>query len=214
MLIYEKSLQNLTDKYRSVSGMLVFNYPVIRVIPKPVCKNISFSGYFLISVYNKKDLKKTETEMTDKKNKSSENKSLESLREEGHRITPQRKQLLALFDSLKDDEHLSAEEIYKLLPQYNIKISLATLYRGLKFLTKHNFLRELDFGEDHKHYESIRSNRIGHHHLICNKCNTACDLEDKELAACINKIIAKQKDFKVSDYRFEIFGLCEKCGQS
>ena len=144
--------------------------------------------------------------MTDKSEKQ-----LESLREKGHRITPQRKQLLAFFHELKEEEHLSAEELHKILLENNIKISLATLYRSLKFLVENNFLRELDFGESHKHYELIRPDSKHHHHFVCNKCNVTFDLEDDELVNSINKFIEKQKDFQVLDYEFKIFGLCRNC---
>ena len=137
-------------------------------------------------------------------------KKLESLREKGHRITPQRKQLLSFFYELEEGEHLSAEELHKILGENNIKISLATLYRSLKFLVENNFLRELDFGESHKHYELIRPDSK-HHHFICNKCNATFDLENEELVKCVDKIISKQKDFEVLDYEFKIFGLCKNC---
>jgi len=135
---------------------------------------------------------------------------LKNLRKKGHRITSQRKQLLEFFYELPEGEHLSAEELLKRLLENNIKISLATLYRSLKFLAKNNFLRELDFGEDHKHYELIRPNQ-NHHHLICNKCGLTFEFEDKEFAKYLDKIALKQKDFEVIDYKFEIFGLCKKC---
>lgn len=137
-------------------------------------------------------------------------KFLENLRKKGHRITNQRKQLLAFFYELPEGEHLNAEELHKKLSAKSIKISLATLYRSLKFLVDNGFLRELDFGEDHKHYELNRPNQY-HHHLICNKCNLTIEFEDKEFKKYLDKIASKQKDFDVLDYKFEIFGLCQKC---
>jgi len=139
-------------------------------------------------------------------------KQLENLREKGHRITNQRKQLLSFFYELEEGEHLSAEELHKKLIEKNIKISLATLYRSLKFLVENQFLRELDFGEDHKHYELHRPNQ-NHYHLVCNKCASTTEFEDKELLKCINKVTLKQKEFEVTDYEFKIFGLCPKCRQ-
>lgn len=137
-------------------------------------------------------------------------KLLDNLRKKGHRITNQRKQLLSFFYELKEGEHLSAEELHKKLAEHNIKISLATLYRSLKFLEENGFLRELDFGEYHKHYELNRPNR-NHHHMICNKCGSTTDFKDSEFIKCVENIASRQKDFEVLDYEFKVFGLCKKC---
>jgi Fur family ferric uptake transcriptional regulator len=137
-------------------------------------------------------------------------KKLETLREKGHRITNQRKQLLSFFYELKEDEHLSAEELHKKLAEKNIKISLATLYRSLKFLAENGFLRELDFGETHKHYELNTPNK-SHFHIICNKCGLTADFNDKELEKYIKKAISRQKNIEAVNYEFKIFGTCEKC---
>lgn len=134
-----------------------------------------------------------------------------SLRKRGHRITPQREKILEVFSRIPDGEHLSAIEIQKLLQENDIKISLATLYRTLKFLTLHGFLRELDFGEDHKHYELNTGKNNVHHHLICNKCGNAAEFDNNELAKIAQKICVSQKKFRVLDYQFKVFGICENC---
>jgi len=134
----------------------------------------------------------------------------DQLREEGYRITPQRRELLEFFYKLPEGEHLSAEELHKDLMKHEIKISLATLYRSLKFLLENGFIRELDFGEDHKHYELNCPNKR-HHHIICNTCGVTLEFEDKNLYKYAVKIAKDQNNFKIKDYQFKIFGLCEKC---
>lgn len=133
------------------------------------------------------------------------------LREEGYRITSQREQLLSFFYDLPEGEHLSAEELIKELKAKDIKISLATLYRSLKFLVQNGFLRELDFGEDHKHYELKNPDNKQHHHLVCNICGLTVEFEDKNLYKYALKIAKDNNNFEISDYQFKIFGLCEKC---
>lgn len=134
----------------------------------------------------------------------------DSLRKKGHRITPQREEILSIFTKVPDGVHLSAVEIQTLLQKHDLKISLATLYRTLKFLTNHGFLREFDFGEDHKHYELINDDKT-HHHLVCNKCGKTEEFEDNELAEIAKKICTRQTKFRVHDYQFKIFGICENC---
>lgn len=139
------------------------------------------------------------------------NEKFNKLREEGYRITPQREQLLGLFHELPEGEHLSAEELLKELKTKDIKISLATLYRSLKFLVKNGFLRELDFGEDHKHYELKNSGNKQHHHLVCNVCGLTVEFEDKNLYNYALKIAKDNNNFEINDYQLKIFGICERC---
>jgi len=135
----------------------------------------------------------------------------EQLRKEGYRITPQREKLLDFFNGQADGEHLSAEELHKKLQENGVKISLATLYRNLKFLVQNGFIRELDFGEDHKHYELRNPNKKQHHHIICNSCGLTLEFEDKNLYDYAVKTVRERNNFTITDYQFKIFGLCEKC---
>ena len=140
-------------------------------------------------------------------------KIVNKLREKGYRITPQREKILELFMELPEGSHLSAEDLHALLLQNQIKISLATLYRTLKFLVLNSLLRELDFGEDHKHYE-LSSVKKHHHHLICNNCGMTIEFHDEKLIKMAKSIAEKQNRFKGLDYQFKIFGLCEKCSSN
>ena len=133
------------------------------------------------------------------------------LRKEGYRITPQREQLLGFFQELPDGEHLNAEELHRQLKEKGIKISLATLYRGLKFLVDNGLIRELDFGEDHKHYELSNPNNKQHQHLICINCGQTVEFEDKNLYDYAVKIARDNNNFEIRDYQFKIFGVCQKC---
>lgn len=134
----------------------------------------------------------------------------ENLRKQGHRITPQRQRILELFQTLPEGNHLSAEELQELLRKQDIKISLATLYRTLKFLTSNGLLRELDFGEEHKHYEISTSNKP-HHHLICNKCGATIEFENQRLFKYAQEAAFKENGFIIKDYQFKIFGICKYC---
>ncbi len=133
------------------------------------------------------------------------------LRKEGYRITPQREQLLAFFQELPEGEHLSAEELHKKLSGKGIKISLATLYRGLKFLVQNGFVRELDFGEYHKHYELSSPGKKQHHHMVCVSCGLTVEFKDKNLHKHADKIAGERGNFLITDYQFKIFGLCQNC---
>ncbi|MDD3012786.1 MAG: Fur family transcriptional regulator [Candidatus Gastranaerophilales bacterium] len=137
-------------------------------------------------------------------------KIIDNLRKKGYRITSQREKILEIFLHLPDEYHLSAEDLQIILLQNNVKISLATLYRTLKFLASNGLLRELDFGEDHKHYEYNSANKP-HHHLICLSCGLTTEFNDEKLLNCAKDAALNLSNFQVLDYQFKIFGLCANC---
>lgn len=134
---------------------------------------------------------------------------INNFRAKGYRITPQREQILELFLELPEGDHLSAEEMQVILHNKSTKISLATLYRTLNFLSVNGLLRELDFGEDHKHYELTANNY--HHHLICNKCGVTIEFNNEKVINLAQNVAEEQNGFKVTDYQLKIFGLCKIC---
>lgn len=135
---------------------------------------------------------------------------LKNLRKKGHRITPQRETILQLFYELPEGMHLSAEELLIKLEEANIKVSLATLYRTLKLLSSIGLLRELDFAEDHKHYELFRGKSSYHHHIICVNCNNTIEIQDNTLYQLGEKL-SKENGIKLIDVQFKLFGVCQKC---
>ncbi len=131
---------------------------------------------------------------------------LQSLREQGFRVTPQRELILRIFqDSV--DRHLSAEDIFDIMKSKNEQISLATTYRTLRMLVKMNVLRELDFAETHKHYELIDENASPHHHIICLNCNKTIEFEDDEVNN-LGRAIAQKYGVEIVDMQFQIFANC------
>lgn len=130
------------------------------------------------------------------------------LRESGSRITPQREYVLEIFLNNMDD-HLSAEDVYFILQkQNNTSISLATVYRTLKVLHKLGVLREIDLGQDHKHYE-IADQNSSHHHIICQDCDhhNAIEFQSDEINAIVSKI-AQEYNFQIKDVDLRITGKC------
>lgn len=131
---------------------------------------------------------------------------LQSLRDKGYRITPQRELLIKIFQEA-GDKHLSAEDVFESLKETGEQVSLATTYRTLRMLVQMNILRELDFAETHKHYELIDENAPPHHHIICLNCNKTIEFEDDGINA-MGKLIAEKYGVEVVDMQFQIFGNC------
>ena len=132
------------------------------------------------------------------------------LKERGFRLTPQREKILDIFYNLPEGEHLSAEELHNQLKTQHGDISLATSYRTLKLLASVGVLRELDFAEDHKHYELTRDPESPHHHIICVSCGRTEEFEAPEaLRLAVN--IAELTRFRLTDVQLKVFGFCLEC---
>ncbi len=130
------------------------------------------------------------------------------LRRKGFRLTPQREKILDIFFQLPEGEHLSAEELQKALIGESSDISLATSYRTLKLLASLGVLRELDFAEDHKHYELARNPESPHHHIICLDCGKTEEFESAEIIR-LSQELARARGFKVVDVQLKVFAFCE-----
>lgn len=133
---------------------------------------------------------------------------IETLRQRGLRMTPQRETILDLFLHANEGEHLSVDEVHEKLEAANAGVSLATTYRTLKLFVSMGVIRELDFSEDHKHYELIRNAEAPHHHIICMDCGKTAEFESPEIAKLVERI-AKEKNLRVVDAQLKIFAHCE-----
>jgi len=123
------------------------------------------------------------------------------------KITKQRRIVLKSFLECKN--HISVEELYNLVLKTEPKIGLATVYRTLALLTKSGLALEMDFGDGQKRYES--SYRSFHHdHMVCTECGKILEF-NHPLIEKYQEEVAKQKDFKITSHKLDIFGLCQDC---
>lgn len=103
------------------------------------------------------------------------------LNEKGWRLTPQRETILHVFQNLPKGDHLSAEDLHKLLVDKGEAISLSTIYRSLKLMVRMGILRELELAEGHKHYEINQPYPHHHHHLVCIQCNRTIEFKNDSI---------------------------------
>ena len=107
-------------------------------------------------------------------------------------------------------EHFDADELFIMLKSKNKKISRATVFRNLALFVKAKILRKVQLGENHSHYEIFTCKKKRHDHLICIRCGKIVEFTDSFLDKK-NKDITKKHGFKLVDYKFEIYGICEEC---
>jgi Fur family ferric uptake transcriptional regulator len=129
------------------------------------------------------------------------------LNSRGWRLTPQREKILHLFQNLPKGNHLSAEELYNLLEQKGEEISLSTIYRSVKLMSRMGILRELELAEGHKHYELNQPFPHHHHHLVCIQCNKTIEFNNDSILK--HSLRQTEKDgFQLIDCQLTVMAIC------
>jgi Fur family ferric uptake transcriptional regulator len=135
------------------------------------------------------------------------------LNERGWRLTPQREVILNVFQNLAEGKHLSAEDLYDLLQGEGHDISLSTIYRTVKLMSRMGILRELELAEGHKHYEINEPYPHHHHHLICVRCNKTIEFKHEAVLKIGDKM-SKKEGYHLLDCQLTIHAVCPACQRS
>lgn len=137
-------------------------------------------------------------------------KYYDKLKEAGHKITTQRKVVLAVMVEHKD-EHLTVEQIYHYVKQTNPEIGLATVYRNVQLLSDMKILDKLNLDDGYIRYELEKEDEVHHHHhLICNDCDKVIEVTE-DLLDSIEDSFKKKYGFTVTDHHAKFYGLCKDC---
>ncbi|AFZ00712.1 Fur family transcriptional regulator [Calothrix sp. PCC 6303] len=129
------------------------------------------------------------------------------LNAKGWRLTPQREVILQVFQNLPRGKHLSAEELFEMLEKREEGISLSTIYRTLKLMTRMGILRELELAEVHKHYELNTTSPNHHHHVVCTQCNMTIEFENSIILKQAMKQVEKS-GLELIDCQLTIYAIC------
>ena len=134
-----------------------------------------------------------------------------NIRNAGLKVTLPRIKILEILERPTTSQHLSAEEIFKTLVSEGEEIGLATVYRVLtQFETAGLVIRH--------HFEGANSvfelNRGDHHdHLVCVQCGRVEEFHDPIIEK-LQKEIAEQRNFQLTDHALCLYGICGHCIQS
>ena len=140
---------------------------------------------------------------------SCEDHSVQTLRDSGHRLTPQR---VLILSSLRHAEgHVTASEVLDQVRESYPYIDVSTVYRTLGVLKKLRLVSETDVGAGETIYEWLHQDR--HHHLICRKCDLLTRL-DHEYMVNLGTEILDDYGFKADVDHIAIFGLCSDCASN
>jgi Fur family peroxide stress response transcriptional regulator len=138
-------------------------------------------------------------------NQHSDASSIEALRKEGYKATPQRIAICRYV--LKSRDHPSAQQIYDEVKKIHPTVSLATVYKTLGVLKDLNLIQELDLPQGKARFDSYMKPHIN---LICLRCGSIADLDDTTAIEITKKVAAAAK-FKPRGQHIDIFGICSRC---
>lgn len=117
-------------------------------------------------------------------------------------------QRIEILDFLKDNtDHPTVEEVYDAVKKKLTRISKATVYQNLKFLTERGLIQEVNI----KGVSRFEPNLTSHHHLICRKCGKIFDFESQELTDYSLRIGKKLQEIEIDSTNTNFYGICKKC---
>ena len=139
---------------------------------------------------------------------SCETKIVQTLKELGHRPTPQRMMILSAVRH--SNGHLTATDILGQIKESYPYIDLSTVYRTLDMLKQMRLVSETHMGGDQHSYEWIE--QVRHHHLICERCDRVIELDDR-LVGTLSAEILETYGFDAQVHHLALFGNCSECLQ-
>ncbi len=132
---------------------------------------------------------------------------LERLRPAGGKRSSKRDLIVNMF--LRQEGHLSADDLVDLIKQEDQKISRATVYRTLQWMVDAEIARKVDFGEGRFRFEhSYRHPR--HFHLICKSCSRSAEFLSSDIEVLIDEVAAARR-FAMTQSVLQIYGTCDEC---
>ena len=134
----------------------------------------------------------------------------EQLKQKQFKMTTQRQSVLQVFLQ-NAGQHLSAEDVYRIMKQDDDSIGLATIYRTLELLCSIGMLKKLNFGDGRARYEiNDETNAHQHHHLLCVACDNVISV-GADMLDEMEKYIEKETGFQVLDHNVTFLGYCKGC---
>jgi Fur family transcriptional regulator, ferric uptake regulator len=129
------------------------------------------------------------------------------LKRVGLKHTEQRDTILRTF--LETREHLSTDELHRLVKKSDPRIGFTTVYRTLKLLTECGLASEVAFHDGIARYEH-QYNRRNHHHMVCTECGSSVEFFSPEVGK-LEQEIGRKHHYVTTRHTFQIYGVCQAC---
>jgi len=140
-------------------------------------------------------------------NKSDNNDNIDNLKNTGLKATLPRLKILEIFQTHKEN-HLSAEDIFRILIAQKSDIGLATVYRVLAQFEQAGLLRRSNFEAGKSVYELDEGKH--HDHMVCLTCGKVEEFVDDKMEQRQLEI-AKQHGFHLEEHSVAMYGTCADC---
>src|SRR5258707_287272 len=132
---------------------------------------------------------------------------LSSLRPAGGKRSSKRDRIVEVF--LRQEGHISADDLFERVHREAAGIGRATVYRTLQWMVDAGIARKVDFGEGRSRFEpSYRHPR--HFHLICNICHQSSEFLSSDVESLVEEIAAA-RHFEPAQTVIQVFGICDEC---
>jgi Fur family ferric uptake transcriptional regulator len=132
---------------------------------------------------------------------------ISSLRPAGGKRSSKRDRILNIF--VRQEGHLSADDLCDLVRLEDPGIGRATVYRTLQWMVGAGVARKVDFGEGRSRFEpAYRHPR--HFHLVCTSCHRSSEFLSSDVESLVEEIAAA-RSFTPSQTVVQVVGTCEEC---
>src|SRR5690242_8427186 len=125
----------------------------------------------------------------------------------GGRRSGKRDKILRTF--LRQQGHLTADDLVDLVRRDDSRIGRATVYRTLQWMVDAGIARKVDFGEGRSRFEpSVHHPR--HFHFVCRTCHRSSEFLSSDVEQMMEEIAAA-RNFDAEQVVVQIYGTCEAC---
>ncbi|MGL4668850.1 MAG: ferric iron uptake transcriptional regulator [Saezia sp.] len=133
--------------------------------------------------------------------------NIDNLKNTGLKATLPRLKILEIFQANKEN-HLSAEDIFRILINQKSDIGLATVYRVLAQFEQAGLLRRSNFEAGKSVYELDEGKH--HDHMVCLSCGKVEEFVDEKMEKRQIEI-AQQHGFHLEEHSVAMYGTCADC---
>ena len=129
------------------------------------------------------------------------------LKDAGLKITLPRIKILQVLEN-SSVQHVSAEDVYKMLIAADEEIGLATVYRVLTQFEQAGLVARHNFEGGHSVFELSKEDH--HDHIVCQKCGKITEFSDEKIEARQSEV-AKSLGYILLDHNLNMYGVCPDC---
>lgn len=138
------------------------------------------------------------------------NKVEKSLRSQGMRYTPNRRELVTALEDTSGP--LTVDQIYQATRQ---KVPFSSIYREVRALFEAEVLSLIRCTDRSNRFELAEWLSSHHHHIVCVRCMAISDIslppkEESQLAELVEGA-ATDTGYLINDHTLEIEGVCPDC---